>query len=243
MGGRGARLVRGRGHLGPSGSFPSSSHECERGQGDSFGIGVPQSLNGPLWSGTGTGTGSGTPPVVIEVDVPACQVPRLVGTRGALIREFSLRTGATFECGRSVDVRGMKKLSIRGSAAQVEAGRSLVVTKLGMWSALESPDRTVVLQVPVSQKYIGCLMGLGGATVAEISLLSGAIIDCGRDARERAGGGGSRQQLTESDVRVVTLRGTAEAVEKAREIIEAKIEGEGRRRMMASSSSSSSANN
>jgi len=84
-------------------------------------------------------------------------------------------------------------------------------------SSAGGPIRTQ--QIPIPNDMVGCLIGRGGARIAEIRRLSGARISIARDSHDDSG------------ERMFTIVGTSEATEKALFLLYSQLEAEKERRL------------
>uniref|UniRef100_A0A0G4F5F1 K Homology domain-containing protein n=1 Tax=Chromera velia CCMP2878 TaxID=1169474 RepID=A0A0G4F5F1_9ALVE len=114
-----------------------------------------------------------------SVLVPAHRRPRLSGNNGGCLRDLGEFSGATFCFGDGSDDRGFKEVLVSaGDLASCDLGVKVLRNKLSTWDALET-NGPVKKQVAIPDELVSMLIGAGGKKVAELQLLSGAVVSVG----------------------------------------------------------------
>lgn len=140
--------------------------------------------------------------------IPRHLVGRLIGTRGATIKDLREATGAQLEMAKAPD--GVGRLSLSGTPAAVRAARerieALVQEDAPPQDGLATParviDESIVLSVPANR--VGKVIGARGSIIQKLRVQTGATIDLQKDGTGAA---------------TVKLRGSLETMRAAHEVI------------------------
>uniref|UniRef100_A0A0G4GT72 K Homology domain-containing protein n=1 Tax=Chromera velia CCMP2878 TaxID=1169474 RepID=A0A0G4GT72_9ALVE len=162
----------------------------------------------------------------VEVRVPLKYVPRLIGGRGACIREFRQRSGACLDFMSAIPFDpNFRILNIAGTEAEVEIARGLVRGKLALWGADRAgggateclDDARSVLLVP--ERLVGRMLGVKGDTVAQIERMSGATVSIQKRQPKAHQEETSGQRNTQEQMRKVLLTGPLESRREAERLL------------------------
>ncbi|XP_013419646.1 uncharacterized protein LOC106180249 [Lingula anatina] len=150
---------------------------------------------------------------VIEVKVPREAVAAVIGRQGAQIKEVQEKSGTRINFKDDVGpTENAERIAIvRGSPENAQLAE-LMIRKL-----IAAQPVQLVEEMYVPQKAVGRIIGRRGETVRGISRTSKAKIDVERES--------SRDQ---SEVRLITIKGSLEQIKYAKSLIQEKISEEDR---------------
>jgi len=146
---------------------------------------------------------------LIEVKVPGDVVGKVIGPRGAVIKQIQELTGARVNFKDEVFGDTNRIAVIRGTADTAQQAE-LEIRKI----IAEQP--TILMEeILIPQKVVGRIIGKGGESIRQLSRLSGAKINVDRDTNPRP-----------DDKKIVRIQGTFEAITNAKDLIAEKIDEE-----------------
>ena len=150
---------------------------------------------------------------VVRLSIERHLVGRIIGKRGATIKQLRERSGATIEVAK--DDNGVGTVTISGVPAAVRAAREEIseLTREDVPIEVQHTlsrmlDEMIVITVPANR--VGKLIGSRGAVIQGLRQQTGATIDLQKDANGSA---------------TCMLKGSMEVMQAARAKIEAIIEG------------------
>uniref|UniRef100_A0A0G4FQR4 K Homology domain-containing protein n=1 Tax=Chromera velia CCMP2878 TaxID=1169474 RepID=A0A0G4FQR4_9ALVE len=150
-------------------------------------------FEGVGWGDDPTATDGNTPTRAMYI--PGLLVPRLVGGMGQCLAEFRTRSGAKIECrDRTTDERGFRRLTIRGSCAEIDRAVYLLLNKMTSWNA-QDRGGPMTLTVFVPECMVHMIIGQRGAQIMGLELETGASVNIDPPRFSRAG---RAREITES---------------------------------------------
>ncbi|XP_041982077.1 tudor and KH domain-containing protein homolog isoform X3 [Aricia agestis] len=150
---------------------------------------------------------------MIEVEVPKSIVPALIGRNGSNIKQIEQKSGAMIHFKKFSD-KEYDVCVIRGKSSTAQVAETLVHDFISQQPAILEDS----FSVPVWA--VGRIIGTGGENINNISHTSGARVRVE----------GQRGAAGEGALRLVTVRGTAEQIARARGMVDTCVEQEKCRR-------------
>eukprot|EP00596_Hydrurales_sp_CCMP1899_P001965 CAMPEP_0119035454 /NCGR_PEP_ID=MMETSP1177-20130426/2476_1 /TAXON_ID=2985 /ORGANISM="Ochromonas sp, Strain CCMP1899" /LENGTH=501 /DNA_ID=CAMNT_0006993735 /DNA_START=59 /DNA_END=1564 /DNA_ORIENTATION=- len=147
----------------------------------------------------------------VTISIAPDKVGQIIGTKGAVIQDMQIRTGAKIYLNQSFPAGVNREVSISGTPAQVKAANELIQlilehgpTAIHVNSLAGGPSIAMVVECP--QAIVGRVIGSSGATIKEVQSRTGAKIQID-------------QNFPEGEPRKINISGTQTACSLAQSLI------------------------